>query len=93
MQREVRFDKLEHFIDEMKRLGITKIAFAEINEKRAVQVDAEKLEVADVVQLEILAYKDSTIYKFQMKDADFEYLYDRLTEDGFEIVRRSRNIT
>jgi hypothetical protein len=92
-QREINFDRLDQLVTELKRRGITKIVFAEINEKRALQTGPEKLEVTDLKQLEILAYRDSTIFKCRIPNADFVKLHDALAEDGFEITRRSRNIT
>jgi hypothetical protein len=93
MQREIRFDQRESFISELKELGITRIVFAEVNEKRAVEVEPSKLQVSDVVELEILAYRDSTIYKYSTKNEDADRMYEYFTAEGFEILRRSRNIT
>jgi hypothetical protein len=93
MQREIIFDKLEQFTGEIKRLKIKKLAFAEINEKRAVEVEPGKVQVVDVSILEILAYKDATVYKCKIRDADFDSIHEILLDEGFDIVRRSRNIT
>jgi hypothetical protein len=93
MQREICYDRLEHFLEDIKRLGITKLAFAETREKRPMQVGPGLLQVVDISRLEILAYSRPTIYKFKIADADFDHIHDRLVADGFEITRRSRNIT
>jgi hypothetical protein len=93
MQREIQFDKLSHFLEELKRLGVNKIAFTEINEKRALEVAPDTLQVGDLIKLELLAYKDSTIYKCTMMYADFEEIHERLLREDFETVRRNRNIT
>lgn len=93
MQREIIFDKLEQFTGEMKRLNIKKLAFAEINEKRAIEVEPGKVQVVDVRILDILAYKDSTVYKCKIKDEDFDSIHEILLDEGFDIVRRNRNIT
>lgn len=93
MQREICYDRLEHFLEDIKRLGITKLAFAETREKRPIQVGPGLLQVVDISRLEILAYSRPTIYKFKIADADFDHIHDRLIADGFEITRRSRNIT
>jgi hypothetical protein len=92
-QREIEFDRLEHFVDELGKLGVRKIAFTEVQEKRALQVRPDTLQVTDVALLEILAYRESTIYKVRITDADFDSIHDMLLQKGFEIVRRSRNIT
>jgi hypothetical protein len=93
MQREISFDKLEHFIAGMKERGIGKLAFAEVREKRAMQVEESLLQVVDVMKTDILAYRDSTIYKCRIEGTDPDALFDTLSKQGFEIVRRSRNIT
>ena len=93
MQREILFDKLSQFLEELKKLGVNKIAFTEINEKRALEVAPDTLQVGDLVKLELLAYRDSTIYKCTMINADFEEIHDQLLREGFETVRRNRNIT
>ncbi|HSV97157.1 MAG TPA: hypothetical protein VLM75_09505 [Spirochaetota bacterium] len=93
MQREICYDKLEHFLENIKLLGITKLAFAETREKRPMQVGPELLQVVDIALLEILAYNRPTIYKCKLFDADFDGIHDRLVAEGFEIARRSRNIT
>jgi hypothetical protein len=93
MQREISFDKLEQFVAQVKGRGIDKLAFAEVREKRALQVEESLLQVVDVVKTDILAYKDSTIYKCRIEGTDPDSLFVALTGQGFEIVRRSRNIT
>ncbi len=93
MQREILFDKLSQFLEELKKLGVNKIAFTEINEKRALEVAPDTLQVGDLVKLELLSYRDSTIYKCTMINADFEEIHERLLREGFETVRRNRNIT
>jgi hypothetical protein len=93
MQREIVFAKLNDFTEELKNLNITRIAFTEIEEKRAEQVESNLLQVVDIIKLELLAYKDSTIYKCVLNDIDFEEIHHFLESTGFEITRRSRNIT
>ncbi len=93
MQREISFDRIDILIEELKKQNITKLAFAEIHEKRALEVEPDVLQVGDLIQLEILAYRDSTIFKCKIMNADFESIHDMLASQGFEIVRRSRNIT
>lgn len=90
---EIVIEKLNDFTEQLKRLNITKIAFTEINEKRAEQVESNLLQVVDIIKLELLAYKDSTIYKCPLKDIDFEEINHMLESAGFEVTRRSRNIT
>ncbi len=93
MQREICYDRLEHFKEDIKRLGITKLAFAETREKRPVQVGPGLLQVVDIARLEILAYCKPTIYKCKLSEMDFDSIHDELVAEGFEIIRRSRNIT
>jgi len=93
MQREICYDRLEHFKEDVRRAGITKLAFAETREKRPMQVVPDLLQVVDIARLEILAYRSPTIYKYKTADADFDAIHDELAAEGFEITRRSRNIT
>ncbi|MCX8124250.1 MAG: hypothetical protein N3F66_08810 [Spirochaetes bacterium] len=93
MQREIKFDSLQAFIDALHANSITKVAFTQINEKRAVEMQPGTLQVVDVIIAEILAYKDATIYKCKIENADLGNLYARLEDEGFELTRRSRNIT
>ncbi len=87
------FDTIDGFIDEMTRLGIEKIAFCETNERRAVQEGPEKLIVAPVIRLELLAYRSAVLYKFVENDIDLEAAYGLLVSRGFEVTRSTRNIT
>lgn len=93
MQREIKFDSLQEFINALHANSITKAAFTQINEKRAVEVKSGTLQVVDVVIAEILAYKDATIYKCKIENADLGDLYTMLENEGFELTKRSRNIT
>ncbi|GAB4220709.1 MAG: hypothetical protein Kow00102_09560 [Spirochaetota bacterium] len=93
MQREIKFDSIHEFINALHDVNITKLAFTQINEKRAVEVQPGTLQVVDVVIAEILAYKDATIYKCKIENADLNNLYVLLEDEGFELTKRSRNIT
>ena len=93
MQREIVYDTLESYLEGLRDRSINKISFSETNEKRAEQVEPGKLQVMHVDRVELIAYKDAVIYKCALKDVDREELYDRLTADGFDVTRRSRNIT
>ncbi len=93
MQREIVFDRLDAFTGELRNHGIDKIVFAEINEKRAVQVDHDNLELQDIRRLDLLAYKSPTIYKCSLDNVDLDEIYHSLTGEGFDVTRRSRNIT
>lgn len=93
MQREIIYESLDAFIMGVRDCGITKIAFSETGEKRAEEVEPGKLQVVSVNRVELLAYRVSTIHKCVIRDADRDALFDRLTADGFEVTRRSRNIT
>ena len=93
MQREVMYDTLEAFLNGLKDHAIQKISFSETSEKRAEQVQPGTLHVVHVDKVELIAYKDSVIYKCTQKNIDRDALYDRLTAEGFDVTRRSRNIT
>ncbi len=93
MQREIVYDTLESFVGALKGHSIRKISFSETNEKRAEQVEPGKLQVVHVDRVELIGYKDAVIYKCALKDVDREDLYSRLTAGGFDVTRRSRNIT
>ena len=93
MNNNILFDNLNDFINEVRGQGITKIAFSETNEKRAVQVSDKELKVMHLVKLELLAYKEAVIYKCIINDADHDAIYRRLNDDGFEVKRMNRNIT
>lgn len=93
MQREILYDSLDAFVTGVRGCGITKIAFSETGEKRAEEVEPGKLQVVDVNRVELLAYRDSTIHKCVITGADRDALFDRLVAGGFDVTRRSRNIT
>jgi hypothetical protein len=93
MQSEILYDNPDAFITALRGCGITRIAFSETFEKRAEQVEPGKLQVVSVNRVELIAYRDSTIHKCVLLDQDRDALYDRLTGEGFEVTRRSRNIT
>lgn len=92
MQREIKFDSITQFIDALLTSRVTKVAFTYINEKRALEIKPGALQVMDVSIAEIIAYKDATIYKCKIENADQEELYSLLKDKGFEISKRSRNI-
>ncbi len=93
MQREIVYDTVESFLEGLKGQGIRKLSFSETSEKRAVQVEPGKLQVVHVDRVELIGYKESVIYKCVLRDVDREELFDRLTVAGFDVTRRSRNIT
>ncbi len=93
MQREIVFDKMEEFISELISIGVKKIAFATTNEKRPVKTEPGQIGAIHVKKLELLAYKNSTIYKFLMDEPDFNEIQTSLENRGFLIKRANRNIT
>ncbi|MBN2077375.1 MAG: hypothetical protein JW838_00320 [Spirochaetes bacterium] len=93
MQREISYDTLESFIAGLRDSRIEKIAFGETNEKRPEQVEPGLLRLVDVERVELVAYRDSVIHKCVLNDVDRDGLYRRLAGEGFEVTRRSRNIT
>jgi hypothetical protein len=93
MQKEIRYDKVVEFIRELKSQGITRVAFSEINEKRPRQIEENILRVEDMVRVDILAYKNSTIFKCVLEGVNLDALCREFASQGFEVTRRSRNIT
>jgi len=93
MQKEIIIDRLEDFIGILREQGIARIVLAETNERRPVQVENNVLSVVPVRRAEIIAYRESVIYKCSLEDADFEALASRLAGEGFDVNRTSRNIT
>ncbi len=87
------FNTLDGFISEMKKLEITKIAFSEVNERRAEQTKDDLLEVVVIREVTLKSYKDSVIYKYFEKNENLNTLYDRLVSEGFEVKRINNNIT
>ena len=93
MSGEERFNSLEEFIQAMKKMNITKIAFSEVNERRPEQTQENLLEVVVVREVDIISYKNSVIYKFSDKGEHLESLYQILINEGFEVKRINKNIT
>lgn len=93
MQREMKFDRPEDLIAELEARGIVKVAFSVVKEKRPRQVDDAMLQLEDTVILDILAYRDSTIFKCVLERIDIDRMQELFTSRGFEVTRRSRNIT
>ena len=87
------FGTLDEFISAMKGLNITKIAFSEVNERRAEQTKEDLLEVVVIREVTLKSYKDSVIYKYFQKSDDLNLIYDRLISEGFEVKRINNNIT
>jgi hypothetical protein len=93
MQKEIRFDRVHEFINELQSQGITRVAFSEINEKRPRQIEENILRVEDIVRVDILAYKNSTIFKCVLEGVNLDALRREFESQGFEVTRRNRNIT
>ena len=93
MSGEEIFNSLEEFIQAMKKMNITKIAFSEVNERRPEQTQENLLEVVVVREVDIISYKNSVIYKFSDKGEHLESLYQILINEGFEVKRINKNIT
>lgn len=93
MQREIVFDKISTFITELKAQNISKVAFAHISELRPKQAEKGLLNLVPLKKIEILGYRDSTIYKFIIEDKDPDTLKELFNAQGFEVIVRNRNIT
>ena len=94
---EQTFTSLDEYTEKLKQLGIQKIAFAQVNEKRAVQKDDNQIEVMQVIHVELLAYKDAVIYKCSLKEdltsEKLQEIHASLEAQGFDVTKRNRNIT
>ena len=93
MTGEKIYDSLDDFTAFLKKEGIGKIAFAEVCERRAQQTKDDLLEVVVVRKVDLLAYKDAVIFKCAFASDELNELYNSLVEQGFEVNRKSRNIT
>lgn len=90
---ETVFDSINEFTDTITSEGITKIVFAETNEKRAVENSPGELSVDSYRLLELIAYKKPSLFKVKIQDPDFDSVYKELESKGFEITKTVRNIT
>ncbi len=93
MSEEQIFTSEEEFILKLKELGIQKIAFSEINERRAMQTTGDQIEVLVFRKVDLLSYRDSIIYKYTAVAEDLNPIYERLVNEGFEVKRINKNIT
>ncbi len=87
------FGTIDEFIKAIKDLGIAKIAFSEVNERRAEQTREDLLEVVVIREVTLKAYKDSVIYRYFQKCENLDDIYNRLVSEGFEVKRINKNIT
>lgn len=92
MTGEKIFETADKFTDFLKNAGIGKISFSEVCERRAVQ-NKDMLEVVMVKKVDLLAYKNAVIYKCSLITDELDELYESLIAQGFEVNRKSRNIT
>ncbi len=92
MSKDIIFDSSDEFISAMKEMNIQKAAFSEVNERRAEHTENDMLEVIVVRKADIIAYKDSVIYKYSEKSDNLDELYNKLIDEGFEIKRINKNI-
>jgi len=93
MSGEKIFSTLEEFMNTLKKINISKVAFSEVKERRAEQTKVDLLEVVVVREVDILSYKDAVIYKYSDKGEHLESLYEKLIKEGFEVKKISKNIT
>ena len=93
MSKEQIFTSVDEFTQKLKELGINKIAFSEVNERRAEQTTNNQIEVLVFRKVDLLSYRDSVIYKYSERSEDLNPLYERLVSEGFEVKRINKNIT
>ena len=92
MENEVIYNSIEEFIDSIKKLGINKVAFSEVHERRAMQTREDFIEVIVVREVTVLTYKDSIVHKFHAKGDIVDSIYQTLLDNGFDIKRINKNI-
>jgi hypothetical protein len=92
MENEAVYNSIGEFIDSLKRLGVNKVAFSEVNERRAVQTRDDFIEVIVVREVTILSYKDSIVHKFSAKGDIIDSIYQALVDNGFEVKKINKNI-
>ena len=92
-QRDIRFDTLSGFIEAVKEAGIRDIAFAVTDEKRSIQKAEDIVEVERVRMAEILAYKNSALYRYTEAGDCFMAAEQILINAGLTVTRRNRNIS
>lgn len=93
MSDEQIFTSVDDFIKKVKELGITKIAFSEVNERRVEQTTDSQIEVVVFRKVDLLTYKSSVVYKYSERSDDLDPLYEKLVTEGFEVKRINKNIT
>lgn len=93
MSQEKIFTSVDDFINTLKTISISKVAFSEVNERRAEQTSENQIEVIVFRKVDIISYKDSIIYKYSERSDNLEPLYERLIEEGFDVKRINKNIT
>lgn len=93
MSDEQIFTSVDDFIKKVKELGITKIAFSEVNERRVEQTTDSQIEVVVFRKVDLLTYKSSVVYKYSERSDDLNPLYEKLVTEGFEVKRINKNIT
>ena len=93
MSQDQIFTSVDEFIKKIKELGITKIAFSEVNERRVEQTNDSQIDVVVFRKVDLLTYKDSVIYKYSERSDDLSPLYERLVGEGVEVKRINKNIT
>lgn len=87
------FTSVDDFIIKVKEIGITKIAFSEVNERRAEQTTENQLEVVVFRKVDLITYRNSVIYKYSERSDDLNPLYEKLVSEGFDVTRINKNIT
>ncbi len=90
---EIIFNDIEEFQTQLLKLNINKIVIATVNEKRAIQVNPETLQVQHIKTCDILAYQEGILYKCQIDDIDATEIYKNFSEEGFSITLSNRNVT
>lgn len=92
MQREVQFDKIDQFIAGVTDAGVTRVIVAWAKEIRSTHQEDTTYKVGPYRKVELIAYRDATLYKYIDQEADADSLVELLTEAGLETEKVDRNI-
>ncbi len=86
-------NNIDDYIHEVKKVNIDHVIVATTDEKRSCQIDTDNVQVIDVYKLELLAYKNSIIYKCMISDMSEDEVNSTLHAAGLSTDKRDRNIT
>ena len=89
---QILFESAEKFIEALTSRGVKRIAYAIIDELRAIETTPGCIEVKRVQAGEAIAYHESIIFKLVVHDEAVNNTAKYLSESGIDVIRRNRNI-